>query len=293
MLGVWSRGRGVPQRISTRIQLKPAQQKVLAALRETGSTELTRGRYQALTGVSRSQAAYDIADLVAAGILERIGGGRSTRYRVAATSDPHTTQRRWTSERIRDELARFCAGRTTWPTAREFKRAGRTDLYVAASRYGGVRFWADTLGLSRESRAPLPVIRGRRWSWAASGAVAGALAAGAAVAIVQPWTNSRPQPQPARVTVVERQTAAPARRARPPAKPRREQAAVRRERMHTDATAPGVSVRTVAIRVSPPPAAPRITRVRRSRPAAKTTGPVTPLAAPPPASSTPEPLPAP
>src|SRR5207247_1237315 len=91
--------------------------------------ELTRGAYQQICGVSRSQAAYDLAELVEAGVLERIGGGRSTRY--VLVREPNSSRRHWTSDRIRSELVHFCAGRPAWPSAREFKSAGRTDLYVA------------------------------------------------------------------------------------------------------------------------------------------------------------------
>jgi hypothetical protein len=60
--------------------------------------------------------------------------------------------RRWTEDRIRLELAAFCAGRITWPSEREFERAGLRSLYVAASRNGGVARWADELGLRRGRR---------------------------------------------------------------------------------------------------------------------------------------------
>jgi hypothetical protein len=140
--------------------LKPAQQLVLAALSREEADELTRGRYEQLAGVSRSQAAYDLAELVERGIFERIGGGRSTRYRLVRPSQP--SQRRWTNERIREGLSEFCDGRETWPSAAEFKSAGRTDLYVAASRYGGIGFWTTELGFSRPARASSPE-RSRRF----------------------------------------------------------------------------------------------------------------------------------
>jgi hypothetical protein len=58
-------------------------------------------------------------------------------------------QRFWTMDRIREELERFCAGRVVWPTEREFVHAGQRPLYGAASRNGGVAWWADLLGLAR------------------------------------------------------------------------------------------------------------------------------------------------
>jgi hypothetical protein len=139
-------------------QLKPAQQMALGALAGADATDLTRARYQEITGVSRSQAAYDLAELVDAGILVRTGAGRATRYRLAPAA--HSGRRRWTNNRIHAELSAFCSGWTTWPSAAEFKRAGRSDLYVAASRYGGIGFWAAELGFSRSERSRAEA---RRW----------------------------------------------------------------------------------------------------------------------------------
>jgi len=165
----------VPQRASkTRIELKPTQERVLAALAGDGSGRLTRGRYEDIAGVSRSQAAYDLAELVDAGILERVGGGRATTYRLVRRGRPQG-QRHWTNERIHAALVDFCAGRESWPSASEFKADGRSDLYVAASRYGGIGFWATKLGFAQPSRttpAPQPVVRSwrPRLRWAAGGA---------------------------------------------------------------------------------------------------------------------------
>src|SRR2546430_469341 len=78
MFGLESQSGGVVPR-SAREELKPAQQRALAVLKD-GHQELTRGAYQQICGVSRSQAAYDLAELVEAGVLERIGGGRVTRH---------------------------------------------------------------------------------------------------------------------------------------------------------------------------------------------------------------------
>jgi hypothetical protein len=177
----------MPQRASTkRIELKPTQERVLAVLAEQGSGRITRGRYEEIAGVSRSQAAYDLAELVDAGLLERIGGGRATGYRLVPRDRPR--QRHWTEERIRSSLTDFCLGRGAWPSASEFKAAGRSDLYVAASRYGGIGFWATELGFPRPERAAPPRAPLRSWRpklrWAAGGAaVAGALFAAAGAAL--------------------------------------------------------------------------------------------------------------
>jgi hypothetical protein len=136
--------------------------------------------------VSRSQAAYDLAELVDAGILERVGKGRATHYRLAREGG---TQRHWTNDRICAELEAFCADRQTWPSPAEFKAAGRGDLYVAASRYGGIAHWAETLGFARSTQSAAPVPRPSplrtKLKWAGAGALAalGLAAAGGAVLV--------------------------------------------------------------------------------------------------------------
>ena len=182
------------------IRLKPAQKRVLAALAAAGEVELTRARYEQLAGVSRSQAAYDLAGLVGAGILQRIGSGRATRYRVRP--DEPATQRRWTEERIWAELVQFCGERPSWPSAREFKVAGRGDLYVAASRYGGVTRWARALGVAHVPRSfPSQASDERRPSglrsklaWTGVGALAAIVLAGSAAVAVGLPRQSAPVP---------------------------------------------------------------------------------------------------
>ena len=190
--GAWARAfRGrvvVPQRVkSSTSELKPAQRRALLALESEPGASLTRSEYERLTGAGRSQAAYDLSELVSAGMFVRVGGGRSTRYMLA--HEP-ASQRRWTPDRIRRELDMFCANRSAWPTAREFKTAGRGDLYVAASRYGGVAHWAKELGLDRLDRSRAEATAARvplrsRLAWGLAGALAsGALAAAGVTAMV-------------------------------------------------------------------------------------------------------------
>ena len=177
----------VPTRVTSNTsQLKPAQRRALQALESEPGASLTRSDYERLTGAGRSQAAYDLSDLVSTGLFVRVGGGRSTRYVLA--HEP-ASQRRWTPDRIRCELDMFCAGRGTWPTAGEFKAAGRGDLYVAASRYGGVAHWASELGLERIDRSRVEAAAARvplrsRLAWAFAGALASGALAAAAVTVV-------------------------------------------------------------------------------------------------------------
>jgi hypothetical protein len=134
--------------------LKPAQERVLAEVGARADEQFTRADYETLAHVSRSQAAYDLAELVKLGIVERLGSGRATRYRVARHGSGR--RRKWTPERIRDELDSFCDELGGWPRASEFKDAGRGDLYLAASRYGGIDHWAEELGYVEEEDAPEP-----------------------------------------------------------------------------------------------------------------------------------------
>src|SRR4026209_2724791 len=71
-----------------RNDLKPAQHAALAALSDGSAEQLTRGQYEQLTGASRSQAAYDLADLVEPG---RIPGTS----RVGPVLRPPTVLQTW------------------------------------------------------------------------------------------------------------------------------------------------------------------------------------------------------
>ena len=223
----------MPQQRSTdHFELKPAQQRVLGVLKSEGTSRLTRARYEELSGVSRSQAAYDLTELVENGMLERIGSGRATRYRIVHPTTPgRNGRRRWTQERIRAALQEFCAGRDGWPSASEFKQAGRFDLYVAASRYGGIRFWTSELGLDREPQVAAPATKSRRWTfrprlqWVPAAAVAAlalALAGGghlklspggAVLQAAPPHVLHSPSLKPPTARERARRVAQPARRA--------------------------------------------------------------------------------
>jgi putative transcriptional regulator len=289
----------MPHRAGRR-DLKPAQRLTLDALEAEGQTELTRGKYQQLTGVSRSQAAYDLAELVERGLLERVGGGRSTRYRVARRSQP--SQRHWTNERIRAALGEFCAGRPAWPSATDFKSAGHADLYVAASRYGGIGFWARELGFEPAARAAQPkrarVLR-PRMRWAAAGAALAAVLFGAAGAVLYPWhrapTRQVAVQAPARHVAAQAPARSSASETRPRAPkrtvvvtPKRTRPARRVHSVAPSHIAAAQSYRgqLVVQRQASPPRTP-------VRQASRSTGGPAPLAAPSAGGSEPAPLPAP
>ena len=310
--GARRQGRGfVPEDAATgRVHLKGTQQHALAALRNGELVDLTRGQYEEIAGVSRSQAAYDLAELVAAGILKRLGGGRATRYRLVRESRP--AQRHWTDDRIRAELTRFCAGRKAWPSAGDFKAAGHADLYVAASRYGGIGFWASELGFARPGRAAPRVVETslrRKLAWAGAGAVASAALALAAAAVVV-LSLQRQSPRavaPIRIAPTaasdesshvvpetRAKTSRPVKRAAPV---RRSHARVSRhvERARSQPTTTSSTATLVAYRTFTPPTTSSTSspsETRTSTPVSSTSGGPTPLRAPLTASA-PNPLKAP
>jgi hypothetical protein len=282
----------LPQRVPARIELKPAQQQALATLREGELIELSRGAYQELTGMSRSQAAYDLADLVETGLLQRVGGGRSTRYRLPQEGQA-PTHRRWTPERIRAGLAKLCEGRTTWPSAQEFKSAGRGDLYVAASRYGGIAHWAAELGLPKASD-PARTKSPRRLSWAVAGACSGAMLAVAAVVAVQPWLGAPKKPavaQGASVTEIVGKASPHRVATRQKSTKRRAAASSTRHGTSTQKATVVTSSAELASRAVASPQASGVLAAEKTR-RAPAAGP-TPIQAPISSSSVPPPLPSP
>lgn len=135
---------------SAPVQLKASQQRGVSALGVQGVREFTRSDYEKAAGVHRTAALEDLDDLAKKRIVRRLRSGPGTRYAFARGSDDRRGRpRRWTPERIQEELEAFCAGRTVWPSVAEFQTAGRTALYLAVTRYGGVAHWAERVGLPR------------------------------------------------------------------------------------------------------------------------------------------------
>lgn len=66
--------------------------------------------------------------------------------------------REWQLERIEEELIDFTGGAGFMPTTRELDRAGREDLRYAVVAHGGIRYWAEVLGLElrRKQQPPAP-----------------------------------------------------------------------------------------------------------------------------------------
>jgi hypothetical protein len=63
-----------------------------------------------------------------------------------AYDGPLPDRTRWNDQMVERELRRFCEARSDWPTLREFYTAGRSSLYRAASRRGGIALWRQRLG---------------------------------------------------------------------------------------------------------------------------------------------------
>jgi Fic family protein len=127
------------------VQLSAVQQNALTALRLAGRHEFERRAYEQAGGVSRSGAGNDLRVLVEGGILRKRGAGPSTRYSFASVPRPARAASKWSEEQIERDLRDFLVGRATWPTQAEFKAAGLSTLYVAASRQGGIRRWRQKL----------------------------------------------------------------------------------------------------------------------------------------------------
>jgi hypothetical protein len=65
----------------------------------------------------------------------------------AAGGAPSASRRRWTHDRIEAELSALLAQRSTWPNQEEFAQYGLRGLAMAVSRYGGITYWAERMGV--------------------------------------------------------------------------------------------------------------------------------------------------
>ncbi len=72
--------------------------------------------------------------------------------------------RRWNDATVRAALVQFVGDRTTWPTYREFRRAGHAGLYEAVRLRGGARRWAIEIGVAAPPLAPVSASRAARSS---------------------------------------------------------------------------------------------------------------------------------
>ena len=139
---------------TTPLLLSSGQERALTALRIQGRREFTRREYEEAAMVGRASAGNDLRQLISHGILLPRGGGTRTRYAFAGSAGDGSGRRdrrgrpaKWSETRIEQELRSFLAGRSSWPSPKDFQRAGRGDLYAAASRNGGIGRWRRLLGM--------------------------------------------------------------------------------------------------------------------------------------------------
>lgn len=136
------------------LQLTPGQERALASLRIEGRREFSRRDYERAAGVGRSAAGVDLRELVRHGVLIPRGAGRSARYLFAAARGNGRSRRggpgrpsRWTDNSIERELRALVVGRSSWPTAAEFRESGHGPLYAAMSKAGGIARWRRLIGM--------------------------------------------------------------------------------------------------------------------------------------------------
>lgn len=128
------------------LRLTATQQTAIAELRLRGQREFSRREYEVVAGVKRAAALNDLRALVRHGVLVPRGSGPNTRYAftgdlVPSSSEAGGRPRTWDDARIERELRAFTEGRTSWPSVRDFEKAGLRALYLAASRNGGIVRW--------------------------------------------------------------------------------------------------------------------------------------------------------
>ncbi|MCW2994134.1 MAG: hypothetical protein JWQ18_1629 [Conexibacter sp.] len=93
--------------------------------------------------------------------VELRGGGPLWASRLGVSFDQGKRAKllRWTEDRVRNELSAFLADRDQWPTLAEFHACGKTQLWRAVGRLGGIELWADRFGL------PMSNFRGPHLAW--------------------------------------------------------------------------------------------------------------------------------
>ena len=146
----------VTGKVESAVRLSRHQEKIVATLTAGGRRDITRAEVEALTGLGRTASYVELNQLVAAGVLEVLGGSTRTTYRLPSRLRPaiglgrRSARRgprpRWSEDRIRSELTSFAAELGRMPRRPDFEATGRTGLYIAASKAGGLSRWATELG---------------------------------------------------------------------------------------------------------------------------------------------------
>jgi len=138
---------------SSPLQLSASQQRALTALRLQGRREFTRREYEEAGAVRKTAAGDDLRQLTLHGVLRVRGTGPHTRYVFpGALPDQGRASRagrrpKWTEATIEAELRAFLEGKPEWPSHEQFRNAGKSSLYTAMSRVGGVARWREIVGV--------------------------------------------------------------------------------------------------------------------------------------------------
>jgi hypothetical protein len=138
---------------STQLQLSASQQRAMTRLQLQGRREFTRRDYEEAGGVRRSTAGDDLREFAAHGVLTVRGRGPHTRYvfpgalpqRGPGRPRGPDRRRKWTDATIEAELRAFLDDKSGWPSDDEFRAAGKSSLYAAMSKAGGVPRWRQVV----------------------------------------------------------------------------------------------------------------------------------------------------
>jgi Fic family protein len=135
----------ITQALPLPLQLTPVQERAIATLTVDGRRAITVGELTELASTSARTASRDLNDLAEAGVLRALGTTRDRRFALALRREGVGRPRSWSDERIASELMDLMSGLGSWPTYRDFKRAGKLPLYAAVARTGGLDTWRARL----------------------------------------------------------------------------------------------------------------------------------------------------
>ena len=143
-----------------RVQLTVSQQEVLTVFAIEGIREFRRKDYERTAAVASTKAGDELKILADSGVLDRIGSGPNSRYRFSSATlqnpwtggDRRGPKRKWTDDRIEDELRQLVGATNTFPPVKAFKDQGKWSLYLAIQKYGGTGGWSKKLGLNPKNR---------------------------------------------------------------------------------------------------------------------------------------------
>jgi len=123
------------------VQLSATEEKAIAELTLNPRRELRIEDYVAITGTSTRTASRELNRLAAAHVLRARGSTRDRRFVLAIQPASGGRPRKWTDDRIRDQLSTLARELGHWPNYTEFKKENALGLYAAMRRTGGEHRW--------------------------------------------------------------------------------------------------------------------------------------------------------